>query len=119
MNRYIRFKEYNNDTIDLVLVALCNALAISAIIFQSGSSEVNVMAIGPGRPDVGFRGDIYLVLTGTDGNAHYSGVKKVAPNVEGSRATDNPFNPHDKPEVFSPEIVRPFPKAPLRKQTGG
>ena len=118
VDRYIRLKEYNNDTIDSVLAALCNALGIAAVIFRPGSSEVSVIAIGPGRQGVVFRGDIYLVLTGSDGGAHYNGVRKLE-----STANSNNNIPHDltdqPEEVFSPEAIRPFPKAAPRKRTGG
>lgn len=61
IERYLRFKEYNNDTSDLIISALCNSLGIFAIIYQQTSSaEVNIIAMGPGRPGVTFKGDIYL-----------------------------------------------------------
>ena len=63
IDRYVRLKEYNNETIDLVLAASCNALGIAAVIFHPVSSNVFVLAIGPRRPEVIFRGNIYLVLS--------------------------------------------------------
>ena len=117
VDRYIRLKEYNNDTIDLVLAALCNALGIAAVIFHQVSSGVSVIAIGPGRPDVIFRCDIYLVLSGTGGGAHYSGVRKIEAAADST--IDTPNELRSKPEVFSPETLRPYPKAAPRKKTGG
>lgn len=111
IERYLRFKEYNNDTSDLIMSALCNSLGISAIIYQQTSSkEVNIIAMGPGRSGVAFKGDIYLVLTGANGSAHYSAVKKVNSSQISSPLRNNKDGP-----LFSPERVRPFPKAAPRK----
>jgi len=107
MDRYVRLEEYNNETGDLILTALCNCLGISAIIYhQTAPGVTNILATGPGRPNVDFRGDIYLALKGENGNAHYSGVRKIGP--------ETPNHP-----TFLPERIRPFPKAPPRKTTGG
>ena len=89
VHRYVRLKEYNNNTTDLVLAALCNALGIAAVIFHPVSSQVSVIAIGPGRPEVIFRGDIYLVPTGTGGGAHYNGVREIEATADVTNDTPN------------------------------
>ena len=69
IENYITKMEYNNDTIDLVLAALCNCLGVSVILYQVLQNEVNIFAHAPGRE---FRGDIHIAKSGLNGNAHYN-----------------------------------------------
>ena len=95
IERYVRYKEYNNDTVDLILSALCNCLYVSAIIYNHTPTGVNILATGPGRRGVECVGVIYLVLSGGNGNEHYSGVKK--------RVTESQCVAH--PIDYTPRIV--------------
>lgn len=88
INRYVHFKEFNNDTADLILSALCNCLGISAIIYHhTTSGTTNIIAAGPSRQHLAFRGDVYLVLTGSNGNEHYSGVRQTIADAQAVTAS--------------------------------
>ena len=41
LQRFINEKQYNTNTIDLVVAALCNALAVVAIIYKTTGSQIS------------------------------------------------------------------------------
>ncbi|CAM1313489.1 Uncharacterised protein g6278 [Pycnogonum litorale] len=124
VRKYIFELQYNTDSADLVVAALCNALHVSATIFVS-RDEGGVFEI----KQTTTRGDpidmIELALTGTGYGAHYHAVVKMR------TSSDQDQNPHDNTpsdkttqsnshgSTLSPELVRPLPKAPadLRKRS--
>ena len=78
MNRYVTEKQYNNDTCDLIMAALCNALAITTVVTQAGGTTVIEVTQSPGRPglnvdapptvNVALHGDHYRAVVPLDDN---------------------------------------------------
>ena len=56
IDSYIYSNQYNMKTADLVLCALCNALMVTAVIYEVRRSHE------PGRPGIESRGKIFLTL---------------------------------------------------------
>ena len=66
LKNYVTQKQYNADTIDLVLVALvCNSLNIEAMIYQQRNALVHEMKLPLSRPSSSSNGMVHLILTGT------------------------------------------------------
>ncbi|KAH3704689.1 hypothetical protein DPMN_079751 [Dreissena polymorpha] len=110
IENYITKMEFNNDTIDLVLAALCNSLGISAILYQVAQNEMYISAHTPERGVVS-RGDTHIAKDGVNGKAHYNCIGAL--NNHSTHCNIN-NEPSGMP-YFSPEHVRPHPKAPPRK----
>ena len=104
----IKSNQYNMNTADLVLYALCNALMVTAVIYEVRGSSVITLSHEPGQPGIESTGKIFLTLHGSGGGSHYSAV------VE--KSSQQPLTNVVTEEIFSPEEVIPHPKAPPRKQ---
>ena len=50
IDSYIYANQYNMNTADLVLCALCNALIVTAVIYEVRGSSVITLSHEPGRP---------------------------------------------------------------------
>ena len=75
ISNYINDKSYNNETGDIIVPALCNALEISAIIYVHKDGQTNIIAHGQSRQG-SFRGDIYLGISTNEVDSHYNWLKK-------------------------------------------
>jgi len=120
IENYIMNKAYNNDTIDLVLAALCNCLGVSAILYQVVDNNFQISAHAPGREGVMFRGDIHIAQNGENGGSHYNCVGRCdgrTVNAADIERTPGKESRENGKAQFSPEDVRPYPKAPPRKGT--
>lgn len=122
IENYTTKKEYNNDTIDLVLAALCNCLGVSAILYEVVQRDVQIHAQAPGRDGVVFRGDIHLAKVGENGAAHYNCVGRCfgpicTNNIVNNGSINLTPGKENVNSRFSPEDIRPHPKAPPRKGT--
>ena len=96
------------NTADLVLCALCDALMVTAVIYELRGSSVITLNHEPGRPGIESRGKIFLTLHGAAVGCHYNAA------VENS--SQQPLTIVVTEEIFSPKEVMPHPKAPPRKQ---
>ena len=96
------------NTADLVLCALCNALMVTAVIYEVRGSSVITLSHEPGRPGMESRRKISLTLHGSGVGSRYNAV------VE--KSSQQPLTNVVTEEIFSPEDVMPHPKAPPRKQ---
>ena len=52
IDSYIYSNQYNMNTADLVLCALCNALIVTAVIYEVRGSSVITLSHEPGRPGI-------------------------------------------------------------------
>ena len=104
----IKSDQYNMNTADLVLYALCNALMVTAVIYDVRGSSVITLSHEPGQPGIESTGKIFLTLHGSGVGSHYNAV------VE--KSSQQPLTNVVTEENFSPEEVMPHPKAPPRKQ---
>ena len=109
IDSYIYSNQYNMNTADLVLCALCNALMVTAVIYEVRASSVLTLSHEPCRPGIESRGKIFLTLHGSGVGSHYNAV------VE--KSSQQPLTNVVTEEIFSPEEVMPHPKAPPRKQS--
>ncbi|KAK6166826.1 hypothetical protein SNE40_023441 [Patella caerulea] len=112
---YLVNKEFNNNTCDLILNSLCNAMNMKALVIRETGGAISELEVMPGRQGVQIQRTIYLVLQGSGGGAHYNGAicSKTHPSTVESlsnRSLERPLSPN----TFSPEIVKPHPKAPQR-----
>ena len=73
--------------------------------------QTNIIAHGQSRKG-SFRGDIYLGLSTNEVDSHYNWLKKTSTPVIDSVQQGN----DTVVQRFSPETIRPNPKAPPRKQ---
>ena len=96
------------NTADLVLYALCNALMVTAVIYEARGSSVITLSHEPGQLGIESTGKIFLTLHGSGVGSHYNAV------VE--KSSQQPLTNVVTEEIFSPEEVMPHPKAPPRKQ---
>ena len=96
-------------TADLVLYALCNALMVTAVIYEVRGSSVITLSHDPGQPGIESTGKIFLTL-------HGSGVGSHNYNAVVQKSSQQPLTNVVTEEIFSPEEVMPHPKAPPRKQ---
>lgn len=106
-HQYIKYKKYNTNTGDLVLSIICNAMSVSATLYMGLVDGPVVEVVQEPRQSTG---GIFLALTGYGLSAHYNAV--VAQSNEQPSASSTSDN-------FSPEIVRPFPKATRTKCNKG
>jgi hypothetical protein len=124
LHRYVALKEYNNDTVDLVLLVLSNAMPFKITIFQCTEESFIEIHEGPAQA----KEKISLVRTVMDGDPHYSAAVPSEVHVStdsdgGVRISTECHNDVGVSTVcdnsvrtsFSPESVRPLPKAPQRK----
>ena len=105
---YVKSNQYNMNTADLVLYALCNALMVTAVIYEVRGSSVITLSHEPGQPEIESTGKIFFTLHGSGVGSHYNAV------VE--KSSQQPLTNVVTEEIFSPEAVMPHPKAPPRKQ---
>ena len=122
IDKYISDKQYNTDCADIILSALCNALAVTATVYQFREDSVTEIKQPPGRPGVAAAGFIHIALHGDGVGAHYNAVSKYMndqeePATESVASTRPEEVPIQIPKTFTPEHIRPFPKAPARQQT--
>ena len=108
IDSYIKSNQYNMNTADLVLYALCNALMVTAVIYEVRGSSVITLSHEPGQPGIESTGKIFLTLHGSGVGSHYNAV------VE--KSSQQPLTNVVTEEIFSPEEVMPHPKAPPGKQ---
>ena len=104
----IKSNQYNMNTADLVLYALCNALMVTAVIYEVRGSSVITLSHEPGQPGIESTGKIFLTLHGSGVGSHCNAVVK--------KSSQQPLTNVVTEEIFSPEEVMPHPKAPPRKQ---
>ena len=64
------------NTADLVLYALCNALMVTAVIYEVRGSSVITLSHEPGQPEIESTGKIFLTL-------HGSGVGSCCSEIQG------------------------------------
>ena len=100
IDSYIYSNQYNMNTADLVLCALCNALMVTAVIYEVRGSSVITLSHEPGRPGTESRGKIFLTLHGSGVGSHYNAV------VE--KSSQQPLTNVVTEEIFSPEEVMPI-----------
>ena len=100
IDSYIYSNQYNINTADLVLCALCNALMVTAVICEVRGSSVITLSHEPGRPGIESRGKIFLTLHGYGASSHYSAV------VE--KSSQQPLTNVVTEEIFSPEKSCPI-----------
>ena len=60
IDSYIYSNQFNMNTADLVLCALCNALMVTAVIYEFRGSSVITLSHEPGRPGIESRGKIFF-----------------------------------------------------------
>ena len=108
IDSYIYSNQCTMNTADLVLCALCNALMVTAVIYEVRGISVITLSHEPGRPGIESRGKIFLTLHGSGIGSHCNAV------VE--KSSQQPLTNVVTEEIFSPEEVMPHPKAPPRKQ---
>ena len=108
IDSYIYSNQYNMNTADLVLCALCHALMVTAVIYEVSGSSVITLSHEPGQPGIESRGNIFLTLHGSGVGSHY--------NAEVEKSSQQPLTNVVTEELFSPEEVMPHPKAPPKKQ---
>ena len=104
----IKSNQYNMNTADLVLYALCNVLMVTAVIYEVRGSSVITLNHEPGQPGIESTGNIFLTLHGSGVGSHYNAV------VE--KSSQQPLTNVVTEEIFSPGEVMPHPKSPPRKQ---
>ena len=121
INKYISEKQYNTDCTDIILSALCNALRVTATVYQYREESVTEIKQHPGRPGVIAAGFIHIALHGDGVGAHYNAVSMCTHAQEENKDSSTSTKPEEvlvqMPKTFTPEHVRPFPKAPSRQQT--
>ena len=96
------------NTADLVLYALCNALMVTAVIYEVRGSSVITLSHEPDQPGIESTGNIFLTL-------HCSGVGSDY-NAVVEKLSQQPLTNVVTEEMFSPEEVMLHAKAPPRKQ---
>ena len=74
IDSYIYSNQYNMNTADLVLCALCNALMMTAVIYEVRGSSIMTLSHEPGRPGIESSGKIFLTLHGSGVGSHYNAV---------------------------------------------
>ena len=74
IDSYIYSNQYNMNTADLVLFALCNALMVTPVIYEVRGSFGITLSHEPGRPGIESRGKIFLTLHGSGVGSHYNAV---------------------------------------------
>lgn len=112
VEQYVENMDYNNDSGDILLSAICNMLGVSAIIYTFRQHELGFLAQTPERPGVAVKGEIHLALYGNGADAHYNWLRRRETNQTEQIQTNSVDT------TFSPEVVRPHPKAPPRKSNG-
>ena len=112
MVNYIFKKNYNTSTCDVAVADICNAINTSIIVYQS-QADGTVMEIHhpPGRLSTAPNHKIHLVRVGQDAGSHYSALIQAADQSERVNPDFVNLTLH-----FSPELVKPHPKAAPRKQ---
>ena len=123
IDKYVNEKQYNTDSADMILSALCNALSVKATVYQYRDETVIEIQQSPGGPGVHTTGCIHLALNGEGAGAHYNAVsirrESEEPAAVASPSTSKPEEVQNQatPPTFTPEHIRPLPKAPPRQQS--
>ena len=104
----MKSNQYNMNTADLVLYALCNALMVTAVIYEVRGSSVITLSHEPDQPGIESTGKNFLTLHGSGVGSHYNAVVEKSSQQSLTNVVTE--------EIFSPEAVMPHPKAPPRKQ---
>ena len=60
IDSYIKSNQNNMNTADLVLYALCNALMVTAVIYEVRGSSVITLSHEPGQPEIESTGKIFF-----------------------------------------------------------
>ena len=115
--RYVRSREYNTDTGDLIIAMLCNAFKVHAKIYRCDNGKVSTIEQKPWQGDA--ITTIRLSLEGTGAGAHYNAVmsKSITSNQLQSTPAKLPYDCTQAGPSKSPEILAPLLKAPPRKKT--
>ena len=79
--------------------------------YRFGEDDLSIKGLGPGRPGVVFNGYIHLALHGDGVNTHYNALRQIDIAAPREANTARP--------LFSPEVIRPHPKAPPLKSNKG
>lgn len=135
VQRFLHEKQYNNNMCDVFLNAMCNAMCMKAVVIRMVDEVVNELVLVPGRPGVEIQHTIYLILHGSDLGAHYNAAmcktnsdSAAGKDVSTPSTTENtidstencpPSTSTNASGPFSPESVKPHPKAPKRKAASG
>ena len=99
------------NTADLDSYTLCNALMVTAGIYEVRGSSVIRLSHEPGQLGIESTRKIFLTLHGSGVGCHYNAVvEKSSQQLLTNVVTE---------EIFSPKEVMPHPKAPYRKQNLG
>ena len=85
------------NTADLVLCAFCNALMVTAVIYEVRGSSVITLSHEPGRPGKESRGKIFLTL-------HSSGLGSYS-NAVVEKSSQQQLTNVVTAEILSPEEV--------------
>ena len=117
IENYITKMDFSNEIIDLVLVALCNSLGVSAILYQciGLQNDVQIYAHAPGRE--------HIAKNGQDGNAHYNCIGRCIDQAsyvnEATTETSTETTEISSEGLprFVPEHIRSHPKAPRKSTT--
>ena len=105
----MKSNQYNMNTTDLVLYALCNAKMVTAVINEvRGSSVITLKSRARSTWNRVNGKDLFNTAWLLSWLTHYNAV------VE--KSLQQPFTNVVTEEIFSPEEVMPHPKAPPRKQ---
>ena len=74
IDSYMKSNQYNMNTADLVLYALCNALMVTAVIYEVRGSSVITLSHEPGQLGIESTGKIFLTSHGPGVGSHYNAV---------------------------------------------
>ena len=108
MGNYI----FNTSTCDVAVAGNCNAINTSIIVYQE-QADGTFMEIHhpPGCPSTASNHKIHLVRVGQDAGSHYSDLIQAADQSERVNPDFVNLTLH-----FSPQLVKPHPKAAPQKQ---
>ena len=88
MNKYVKEKQYNTDSADIILSALYNALSVTATIYQYRDEAMVEIQRNPDRPGVAITGCIHLALKGHGAGAHFNAaISKHSKSAEPATTT--------------------------------
>ena len=112
MGNYIFKKDYYKSTCDVAVVGICNAINTSIIVYQAqGDGTFMEIHHPPGCPSTASKNKVHLARVGQDAGSHYSALIQAADQSERVDPDFVNLTLH-----FSPELVKPHPKAAYQKQ---
>ena len=84
MNKYVKEKQYNTDSADIIY----NALSVTATIYQYRDMAMVEIQLNPDRPGVAITGCIHLALKGHGAGAHFNAaISKHSKSAEPATTT--------------------------------